>query len=452
MISRISAKPAVIPRRLCIAGLSHQATVLSACFARMGHSVTTVGDEETVLAELKRGKAPMREPKLDSILRSAMKSGRLKFTSSYSEAMDGAEFVFIAIDTPVNDHDEPQLETVIDAARAIGQFWNRDMILCVTAQVPVGTCESLAQVVCDQKPGARCDVAYIAEFLRVGDAVNTFFHADRFVIGTLTKETAGRVAELYTPLRRPILRIGLRSAEMAKHACNSFLAASISFINEIADLCDRADADSLEVAQAMKLDHRIGPQAFLSPGLGFAGGTLGRDVRALQQFGARHGRKTPLLDAVMFVNRARAAAVKERLLADFKSLRGVRIGVLGVTYKAGTNTLRRSLGLELITDLVAEGAEVGACDPLADWASAGALAGFSVSPDAYTLAENCDALVLVTEWQGILDIDLDRLRRAMRRPVFIDTRNLFNPRAMSRAGFEYSGLGRGKKHVALAAH
>jgi UDPglucose 6-dehydrogenase len=452
MRSRISTKPVVVPRRLCIAGLSHQATVLSACFARMGHWVTTVGCDEAVLAKLKRGKAPTLEPKLDGILRREIKSGRLKFTSSYGEAMHRAELVFIAIDTPVNDHDKPQLATVLEAARAIGQFWHRDMILCVTAQVPVGTCQALAEVVSEQKPGERCDVAYIAEFLRVGDAVNTFVRADRFVIGTLTKHVANRVAELYVPLARPILRIGLRSAEMAKHACNAFLATSISFINEIADLCDHVDADSLEVAQAMKLDHRIGPQAFLSPGLGFAGGTLGRDVRALEDLGRQHGRKTLLLDAVMRVNSARAAAVKEQLIADFNSLRGVRIGVLGVTYKAGTNTLRRSLALELIADLVAEGAEVRACDPLADWKSVGPLPNFSVSPDAYTLAENCDALVLVTEWQGILDLDLQRLRRVMRRPVFIDTRNLFDPEEMSRAGFEYSGLGRGKRHVALAAH
>ena len=211
------------------------------------------------------------------------------------------------------------------------------------------------------------------------------------------------------------------------------------------------DADSLEVAQAMKLDHRIGQQAFLSPGLGFAGGTLGRDVRALQRFGEAHGRATPLLDAVMSVNAGRAGAVKKRLLAEYKSLRGLRLGVLGVTYKPGTSTLRRSVALEFIADLAAEGAEVRAYDPLADWSGAGGLSHFTVSPDPYALSEGCDAVILITEWQGIRGLDLDRLRRAMRRPVFIDTRNLFEPQSMLRVGFEYTGLGRRKTRVAVAA-
>ena len=212
------------------------------------------------------------------------------------------------------------------------------------------------------------------------------------------------------------------------------------------------EADSLEVAQAMKLDHRIGTQAFLSPGLGFAGGTLGRDVRTLQHLGGQHGRATLLLDAVMSVNGARAGVVKQRLLENYESLNGLHVGVLGVTYKQGTSTLRRSVAIELISDLVAQGAEVRAYDPLADWKNAGLLPYFTVSPDPYTLAKGCDALVLVTEWEGIRGLDLHRMRQAMRRPVFIDTRNLLSPEEMSRAGFEYSGLGRGKTRAALAAH
>jgi UDPglucose 6-dehydrogenase len=340
---------------------------------------------------------------------------------------------------------------VLEAARQVGRFWDSGAILCVTAQAPVGTCESLAALVRQQKSGAGCDVAYIPEFLRLGDAVNTFFQADRFVIGARTPEVAERVAQLYLPLGRPVLRIGLRSAEMAKHACNCFLATSISFINEIADLCDRIDADSLEVAQAMKLDRRIGPHAFLSPGLGFAGGTLGRDLRAIEELAGKHSCTARLPEAVLSINRSRAGAVKQRLLDHFESLRGIRIGVLGITYKPGTSTLRRSVALELIADLAREGAEVRAYDPLADWRGVHPLPEFSASPDAYSLAEGCDALVLVTEWQGILDLDLHRLRSAMRGPVFLDTRNLFDPQVMSRAGFLYSGMGRGRAPAVLAA-
>jgi len=451
MNPRISRKPAILPRRLCIVGLWHQATVLSACFARMGHWVTTVGDDEAAVAGLSRGRSPVVEPKLDAMLRRVIKSGHLKFTSHYDEAMHEAEFVFIAVDTPVNDQDEPQLESVVEAARKVGRYWDSNSVLCVTSQVPVGTCESLAALVCGQKPGTQCDVAYVSEFLRFGDAVNAFFHADRFIIGAHRPEVAERVAQLYLPLHRPVLRIGLRSAEMAKHACNAFLATSISFINEIANLCDRVDADSLEVAQAMKLDRRIGSQAPLSPGLGFARGTLGRDLRALQNLGREHQCDTLLPNAVMSINRTRATSVKQRLIDRYESLVGLRIGVLGITYKPGTSTLRCSVALEVIADLLAEGAEVRAYDPLADWRELDWPIKFFAISDVYSVAEGCDALVLVTEWKGIFGLDFHRLRSAMRRPVFIDTRNLFNPLEMSRAGFLYSGLGRGRVPSVLAA-
>jgi UDPglucose 6-dehydrogenase len=443
MNARTSNKPAVVPRRICIVGLWHQATVLSACFAKMGHFVATVGNDEKAVRELGRGKSPVVEPKLNTLLRRAIESGHLTFTTNYEQALQQAEFVFIAIDTPVNDLDEPQLESVREAARQVGRFWNSGAVLCVTSQVPVGTCESLAALVTQHNSGERCDVAYIPEFLRLGDAVNTFFRADRFVIGALAPEVAERVAELYLPLGRPVLRIGLRSAEMAKHSCNCFLATSISFINELSDLCDCVGADSLEVARVMKLDRRIGPHAFLSPGLGFAGGTLGRELRAIEELARQNQCGAHLPAAVLSINRTRAGAVKQQLLRHYESLRGIRIGILGVTYKAGTSTLRRSVALDLIADFANEGAEVRAYDPLANWKELPPQANFSAASGPYDLAEGSDALVLVTEWSGILDLDFDRMRSLMRRPVFVDTRNLFDPQKITRAGFLYSGIGRG---------
>ncbi len=416
----------------------------------MGYQVTTVGDDAVAVASLNKGNPPVHEPKLGSLLRRNLKAGRLCFTSDYGQALSQAEFAFIAIDTPVNDRDEPELEPVFEAARKVGQFRSGDIVLCIASQVPVGTCESLAALVWEQNPTGRCDLAYIPEFLRLGEAVKTFFHADRFIVGSQKREVAERVAELYRPLKRPILLIGLRSAEMAKHASNTYLATAISFINEISDLCDCVGAEAIEVATVMKLDRRIGPHAFLRPGLGFAGGTLGRDIRALQQLGRHHTCKTLLMDAVMSVNRDRSGVVKQRLLAIYDSLKGLRIGVLGLTYKPGTSTLRRSIAKEIIADLVEEGAEVRAYDPLADLGSAGPLPKFAVFRDPYALAEGCDALVLVTEWHGILDLDWDRLRSAMRQPVFIDTRNLFDPEKMSQAGFAYSGIGRGASSSSLA--
>jgi UDPglucose 6-dehydrogenase len=442
MSTRNARKKVVRTPRICIVGLWHQATVLSACLAEMGYKVTTVGDDISAVASLRNGNPTVHEPKLGSLLRRNLKAGRLHFTCDYRQALSQAQFVFIAIDTPINTQDEPELEPVLEAARKVGQFRSRDIVLCVASQVPVGTSEKLVTLIQEQKPAGKCDLAYICEFLRLGEAVETFFHADRFVIGSEKPQVAERVADLYRPLKRPMLLIGLRSAEMAKHASNAYLATAISFVNEISDLCDLVGADAMDVAKAMKLDRRIGPYAYLSPGLGFAGGTLGRDISALQELGRENGCRMRLMDAVMGVNRERALVVKQRLLRRYESLRGRCIGVLGLTYKPGTNTLRRSIAEEIISGLVDEGAEVRAYDPLADLGNGNSPSNFIGSPDPYTLAAGCDALVLVTGWDGILELDWPRLRSAMRQPVLIDTRNLFDPERMLQIGFAYSGIGR----------
>ncbi len=398
MNTRKPSKRVLRKPRICIVGLGHQATVLSACFADMGYQVTTVGDDVTAVASLCKGNPAFHEPELRNLILRNLKVGRLRFTCDYGQALSRAEFVFIAIDTPVNAHDEPELQEVFEAGRKIGHLRSGHIVLCVASQVPVGTSERLADIVMKERPADRCDLAYIPEFLRLGEAVETFFHADRFIIGSQEPKVAERVAELYRPLKRPMVVIGLRSAEMAKHASNSYLATAISFINEISDLCDRVGADVGEVAKGMKFDRRIGAHAYLSPGLGFAGGTLGRDICALQELGRQYNCRMHLMDAVMSVNRERALVVKKRLLNSYASLRGRRIGVLGLTYKPGTNTLRRSIAEEIISGLLEEDAEVRAYDPLADLENGNSVASFTVFPDPYSLAAGCDALVLVTGW------------------------------------------------------
>ena len=432
----------VAPRRICIAGLWHQATILSACFADMGHHVMTVGDDAIVVERLNSGHSPVHEPKVDAMLRRNVRAGRLKFTNDYAEALAEAEFAFIAIDTPVNEDDEPELDEVYHAAEQIGTHRSSELVLCVTAQVPVGTCERLVERVRKADPGRRCDVAYIPEFLRLGEAVETFLRADRFIIGADDPKVAERVAGLYKPLGRPMLSMGLRSAEMAKHASNTFLATSISFINEISNICQAAGCDANDVAKAMKLDRRIGPYAALSPGLGFAGGTLGRDVRAVQSLAQNGGFSTPLMDAVMSVNRSRPQIVDECLRRTLGELRGRRIGILGLTYKPGTSTLRRSLAVEILKNLASQGAKLRAYDPLADLTSAERLPPFEIARDPYELARDADALVLITEFAGIRDLDWQAIATSMQRPLLVDTRNFFDPKAMLSLGFEYSGVGR----------
>jgi UDPglucose 6-dehydrogenase len=464
---------------ICVVGLWHQASVVSACLADMGHQVCGVGDDEQAVKSLNTGEPPIYEPKLKAIMRRNLRDGRLKYTADYREALHRAEFAYIAIDTPVGSNDESDLSSIFDAARHVGQAmpvlsrspdpeWSEgegaaegsgELILIVSAQVPVGTCQRIAAVVEEEKqrssvlrlpssvlrPPSSVPVAYVPEFLRLGTAVDTFRRADRFVVGADDPAVAERVAGLYRPLGRPIVITNLRTAEMAKHASNAFLATSISFINEMANLCDEVGADALQVAQIMKLDRRIGKYAFLSPGLGFAGGTLGREIRALQKLGQQHRCNTPMMDAVMTVNQARARLVGQRLQRVYSSLEDLQVGILGLTYKPGTSTLRRSIALDIIRDLVAQGASIKAFDPLARLDEAADLPPFEPCPDPYAVAQGSDALVLVTEWSGIRDLDLPRLCAAMCRPVFIDTSNLFDPARMREAGFIYLGVGRGLK-------
>lgn len=428
---------------ICVAGLWHQGTVLAACLADLGHRVSGVDEDADAIAGLESGRPPVHEPKLGGILRRNLRAGRLRLTTDFAEALREAEFVYIAVDTPFGPEGEPDLSGIFALARRIGATLSTEPIVVVSAQVPVGTCERFAEVLREASGRAGIQVVYVPEFLRLGSAVDTFRRADRFVIGAAHARLAEQVAELYRPLGRPIVLTDVRTAEMAKHACNAYLALSISAINEIADLCERVGADVVQVAEIMKLDGRIGPRAYLSPGLGFAGGTLGRDIRALQQLGREQRTPSAVFDAVMEVNQARAGLVGRRLAEVYPSLDGLSVGVLGLTYKPGTSTLRGSIALEIIRDLVRRGAVVRAFDPLARLDEVGDLPPLTMWPDPYTALKGCDAAVVITPWDGMRDLDVHRVRMLMRRPVWVDTRNVFDPARMREAGFTYMGVGRG---------
>jgi UDPglucose 6-dehydrogenase len=426
---------------ICMTGIWHQGAVVSACLADVGNNVRGVCDEKTA-AMLNAGQPPVHEPGLPEIIQRNVEAGRLRYTTDYAEGLEGAEFVFISTDTPVDANDNSDLSSIYTIAGNIGQYTRTDIVLCVTAQVPIGTSEDLAQAVRVRASAYECAVAYIPEFLRLGIAVETFRQADRFVIGCNDPVVARRVVALYEPLGRPIVYTDVRSAEMAKHASNAFLATSISFINEMANLCEVLGASAPQVAHILKLDQRIGPHAFLSPGLGFAGGTLGREIRALQKLASVHQMPTPLMDAVWEVNVQRAQLVGRRLLSVLGSLKGRQIGILGLTYKAGTSTLRRAISLDIVRDLAGLGARVKAFDPLANLAEVSDLPPMQMCADPYQAAQGSEALVLVTEWADLDALDLRRLRESMRGDTFLDTRNLLDPARMSETGFRYFGIGR----------
>ena len=336
--------------RIAVAGLWHQGSVVSACLAHLGHAVVGVAEDPSVVANLNRGVPPVYEPGLSAMIRRNIRAGRLQYTASYPGALRSASLVFIALDTPVKADDAADLEPILRAARNVREQCRRPGILCISAQVPLGTCDLIERLVNAGKSKAL-EVAYVPEFLRLGTALSSFLQPDRIIIGA-DAAVAKKLSLLYKPLRRPILTMDRRAAEMAKHASNAYLATSISFSNEISDLCERHGADIRPVLRALQMDRRIGPHAFLSPGLGFAGGTLGREIRSLQQLGKRARVGTPLLDAVWKVNRGWARVVPDRLRRILRSLKGKRIGILGLTYKPGTSTMRRAISLQIMRNLL----------------------------------------------------------------------------------------------------
>lgn len=425
---------------ICVTGIWHQGAVLAACFAELGHDV--VGLCEPVAASrLAAGEPLVHEPELPELLRSGLASGQLRFTSGAADALRGAEIVFLSTDTPVADDDSPELESVYALAETIRDGIDRDIVLCVSAQVPVGTTSELAAIVAGNSGGHGCAGVYVPEFLRLGEAVRTFREADRFVVGAADDEAGVRVAALFEPLGRPVVRTDVRTAEMAKHAANAFLATSISFMNEIADICGVVDADPAEVATILKLDRRIGPYAYLNPGLGYAGGTLGRELRVLQDIGHREQRPTRLTDAVVAVNDARPALVALQLRSALGGLTERRVAVHGLTYKSGTSTLRRAVSLDIVRSLVDAGATVAASDPLADLSEAGELPRMDLYRDPYEAAAGTDALVVLAD-AAAPALDFPKLRGVMRGDVILDARSSLRPGEVRSAGFRYASLWR----------
>lgn len=429
-------------RRIAVIGDWHQASVVAACFAELGDQVVGITTGEAAARRLNAGQAPVHEPGLDELLGDGLRSGRLRFSTDHRDGLAGIDFAVLAIDTPVGERDESDLAPIFQQGGLIADHATGPFVLCVTSQVPVGTCEEIAALVEARQPEHRIPVAYVPEFLRLGAALRSFREADRWVIGCDDEAVAARVVALYEPLGRPIHRVGLRSAEMAKHASNAFLATSISFINQVSDLCEATGADVGEVARVLRLDERIGPHAYLSPGLGYTGGTLGREIRALQRLGARHGVATDLFDAVDAVNERRVAVPIERLRRLHGSLDGLRIGLLGLTYKPGTSTLRRSPAIQLASLLQLEGASVVAFDPLARPDGDAAIPGLEIVPDPVAAASGADSLVLVSPWQGIEEADMRIWAQVMRRPVLVDTGNFLPAACAEGAGLRYVGVGR----------
>jgi len=372
-----------------------------------------------------------------------VQAGRLSFTTSYAEGLEEAEFVFIAVGTPEGVDGEADLRYVRMAARSIAETMDRPLIIVNKSTVPVGTGDWVADIVREYR-NDDMDFAVVSnpEFLREGSAISDFMYPDRVVLGSLNRDAAEKVAQLYLPLRTTLMITDLRTAEMIKYASNAFLATRISFINEIANICEALGADVKEVATGMGYDQRIG-HAFLDAGVGYGGSCFPKDVKALAYMAEIKGRHPQLLRAVMEINYYQRRAVVRKLEEALDGLRGKTVGLLGLAFKPNTDDMREAPSIHLAHMLQTAGARVRAYDPVAMNVAARMAPEVELAEDPYRLAEGCDALVVVTEWNEFKNLDLARIRDAMNRPVLIDGRNVYDTATMNELGFYYRGVGRG---------
>jgi UDPglucose 6-dehydrogenase len=444
--------------RVAVIGLWHLGCVVATVLAERGHTVCGTDFDAGAVRGLQQCAPPLYEPGLVEALSKRMREGRLTFRENLQEALAGAEYAVIAFDTPVDANDHSDLAPIERAVDVIGECADHEIQIVVMSQVPAGTCARLDARLRGRKSKLSFSLVYQPENLRLGEALETFRHPDFIVLGTENEAAIRKWLPLGDVMDVPRLAMSWASAEMSKHALNAFLATSISFVNDLADAAEAAGADVRDVVRALKHDRRIGAYAFLSPGPGFAGGTLGRDVQTLRGLAARAGRATLLLDATLDVNAARLPRLLEKLLAMCGSqapgLRGKRVALLGLTYKPGTSTLRRSHAVEFAQLLAAEGAGVQAYDPKVSESSP-ETSGIELCANAAQAATGADALLLMTPWPEFRQLDLRRLRHVMRGAVLLDAHNFLDDCAARQAGFIYAGIGlpepRAEKRAASGA-
>jgi UDPglucose 6-dehydrogenase len=405
----------------------------------LGYKVIGIDENSTVISNLREGRAPLYEPGLDDLISEEITEGSLRFESDIKTGVKEARFVIIAHDTPVDEHDKVDLSIVLGTAKRLKGLTGQRTVI-VSSQVPVGTCEKIEKTMWDVSSSPS--LAYVPENLKLGQAIDRFMHPDMIVIGANDATVLARVRGLFSPIRTKIIEMNLRSAEMTKHAINCFLATSISYANEIGNICDLVGADGLRVADALRSDSRIGQKALVRPGLGFAGGTLARDLRIMQEVGEKYHYETTLIDGVLQVNERQNASIVERLERAVGNMGGKRICIFGLTYKAGTSTLRRSAALEIIGRLTSKGASVHVYDPRVSKMEVPDLLLFD---DPYLACKGADAIVIVNDLPDFANLDFKKIKSAMKSPFIFDTQNLLDPTLVADKGIRYMGLGRGTK-------
>ncbi len=433
--------------KVAVIGTGYVGLVTGACLADAGNHVTCVDIDSEKIALLNDGRIPIYEEGLEPIVRRNVEDNRILFTTDAQSAIRRSEIIFIAVGTP-SDHDgSADLKYVLQVSETIGEYMNEEKIVVMKSTVPVGTCDKIKEVI-NAKTDIPVHVVSNPEFLKEGSAVKDFQSPDRVIIGSETEEIGERVGELYRPFMRRkerIVYMDVRSSEMTKYASNAMLATKISFMNEIANLCDRVGADVERVRVGMSLDERIGPH-FIFPGVGYGGSCFPKDVRALSRLGAENDYDTQILDAVNTTNVRQKLRLVEAARGYFGDLKGKRIAVWGLSFKPRTDDVREAPSLVGIEALVEAGATVFASDPIALDNAASELEHFGekvkFAHDEYEVLSGADALMIFTEWNQYRSPDFERIKEELAAPVIFDGRNLYRPTKMKELGFHYDSIGR----------
>ena len=431
---------------ISVIGTGYVGVVTGACFAEFGVQVTCMDKDERRIALLEKGDIPIYEPGLAELVRKGLSEGRLAFTTDLGQAVESGLAILIAVGTPARDDGSADLSFVEDVGRGIATHLNSYKVIVTKSTVPVGTGERLRDLITRHAPpSARFDMVSNPEFLREGAAVEDFMRPNRVVIGADSPQAEAIMRDLYRPLyliETPFVFTDVATAEMIKYASNTFLATKVSFINEVANLCERVGANVQVVAKAMGLDHRIGSK-FLHAGPGYGGSCFPKDIAALIETGRQAGCVMEIAEAAARANDKQRARMVEKIREALGgSLRGTRLGVLGLSFKPNTNDLRDAPALDIIPKLQEEGAEVRAYDPAGMEEARKLLPTVTLCANAYEAAAGADALILMTEWNQFRNLDLERIKGSLKRPVFVDLRNVYEPAHMTALGFRYTSVGR----------
>ncbi len=430
-------------KSIAMIGAGYVGLVTATCFAELGNAVTCVDNDPQKIAALEAGEVPFFEPSLGEMVVRNAQAKRLSFTSDIASAVRGSDVVFIAVGTPTRTDGHADLSAVRAVAREIGLALDGPKIIVSKSTVPVETGELISSIIREHaRAGHRITVVSNPEFLREGSAVNDFLHPDRIVIGTDDPAAEQMLRELYAPLEAPLLVTDVRTSEMIKYAANAFLATKISFINEIANICELVDVDVRVVGRGMGFDQRIGTK-FLNPGIGYGGSCFPKDVRALEHLAASHNYAAPLLHAVEMVNARQPERAVMKLERELGGLNGREVAVLGLAFKPDTDDVRDAPALAVVRRLLDRGAAVRAYDPIANDRAREVIGdGPSFYDDMYEAVRGADAVLLATEWNEFRALDFARCAELMRGTVVVDGRNIFDPRTVAAAGLRYVGVGR----------